>query len=328
MTEDTPLVSIGLPTYNGARYLREALDSLVAQDYPNLKIVVSDNGSTDTTPDIVREFASRDSRIRVIRHEANMGAPANFNLVFREAEGSFFMWAADDDRWAPNYVSACLDALQSMPEAVLACSRVRFIDDAGNDLDWDRALYDNPDLSSRSITRRIRTLLSRSAWYQVYGLIRRESLAQTRLHTSGYGADVVLLLELALLGPFARVPEELFEYRIFDDRREPDRGARHEAINNRATVLAAPYTHLQEAFSKAIAGSALGPVGKVRAWLAMFSTTYLIRTPLRAWIAAEADIRMRGAIRDRAPFHLVKYGALRTALAVRRRLRRTRHSRC
>lgn len=328
MTEDTPLVSIGLPTYNGARFLREALDSLIAQDYPNLEIVVSDNASTDATHDIVREFASRDSRIRVIRHDANIGAPANFNLVFREAAGSFFMWAADDDRWAPSYVRACLDALQSMPDAVLACSHVRFIDGAGSEVDMDRALYDNPDLSSRSITRRIRTLLSRGAWYQVYGLMRRESLAHTRLHTNAYGADVVLLLELALRGPFARVPDELFEYRLFEDRREPDRGAHHAAIDNRATVLAAPYTHLQEAFSEAIARSALGPVGKVRAWLAMFSTAYLVPTPLRGWIAAEADIRMRGAIRDRAPFHLVKYGALGAALAVRRGLRRTRHARC
>ena len=323
MTANAPLVSIGLPTYNGERYIREALDSLVAQDYPNLEILVLDNASTDGTLAIVEEYARRDGRIRLIRNPINIGAPANFNLAFRESTGPFFMWAADDDRWEPSYVSACLSVLRAAPSAVLACSRVRFVDEAGDLVELDPLLYDNPDLSSPKIGRRIRILLSRGAWYQVYGLMRRDSLARTRLHTNAYGADVVLLVELALLGPFVLVPETLFQYRVFPSRTEPDRGALHNALDDRTRVLSAPNTHLQEACAEAVMTSGLRPTEKLQAWLALSAAAYLQPTPLRGRIADEATIRLSAALRERNLRHFLKYGALSAAIAIRRFARRS-----
>jgi glycosyltransferase involved in cell wall biosynthesis len=323
---DAPLVSIGLPTYNGERYIREALDSLLAQDYPNLEILISDNASTDGTWEIVQGYAHRDGRVRVVRQERNIGAMANFNFVFLQSAGPFFMWAADDDRWEPSYVSACLRALQATTAAVLACTKIRFINEGGESIESATSRHDNPDLSSPSTGQRIRLLLSRDAWYQLYGLTRRESLARTRLGTNAYGADVVLLVELALQGPFVLVPEVLFHYRLFESRTEPDRGAWHNAIENRSRVRAAPYSHLQEAVSQAIALSALRWTDRAHGWLGMFVAAYVKPTLLRSLIAAEARVRLRMAIRDRNVRSIAKYAWLGALIAMHRRLRDRRRA--
>ncbi len=153
----------------------------------------------------------------MIRQPVNIGAPANFNFVFRELSGPLFMWAADDDWWEPGYVSACVRALQSAPAAVLACTQLTFMNEDGDPIAVDRSIYDNPDLRSPSIERRIRILLSRGGWYQIYGLMRRDVLARTRLGTNAFGADVVLLVELALQGPFVLVPREALPLQAFRD---------------------------------------------------------------------------------------------------------------
>jgi glycosyltransferase involved in cell wall biosynthesis len=82
-----PTVSFGVPVYNGHRHLRETLDSLLAQTYSDFELIISDNASTDATPDICQEYASRDSRIQYHRQTENVGAPENWNFVARKARG-------------------------------------------------------------------------------------------------------------------------------------------------------------------------------------------------------------------------------------------------
>lgn len=113
MTDDKPLVSIGMPVYNGERYIRQALDSLLAQDYANFELIISDNVSTDGTQGICLEYAARDERIRYYRNETNLGALRNFNRVFELSSGKYFMWAAHDDVWNPAYVQEVLALLGS-----------------------------------------------------------------------------------------------------------------------------------------------------------------------------------------------------------------------
>src|SRR3954469_5368600 len=106
--------------YNGERFLAESLASLLAQDYPVFEIFISDNASTDGTEHIALAAASRDGRIRYERLEANQGAMVNFNRVLRLATGTYFMWASDHDLWEPDFISACVAALERDPDAVLA----------------------------------------------------------------------------------------------------------------------------------------------------------------------------------------------------------------
>lgn len=314
-----PLVSIGLPTHNGQRYIREALDSLLAQDYPNFEIVVSDNASTDGTLAIVEDYAARDGRMRVIRQDVNIGAPANFNLVFHETTGPFFMWAADDDRWGPTYVSACVSALQATPTAVLACTRVVFVDEHGMPKLPGDLPCDNPDLSAPSVGSRVHLFMSRFCPYAIYGVIRRDALSRTRLLPEAFGGDVVLLLQLALLGPFTRVPVALAQTRLFESRTEPDRGAWHDAIPDRERVQATPWSYLQETCSQAIAASSLGRAAKSRAWLAMARAAFLEPTWLREAISGEVDARFCAAVRERDVGMVFKYAVLKASIAFRRR---------
>ena len=116
-----PLVTIGLPVYNGGEALRRALDCLLAQSNANFELLISDNASTDgLTEQITNEYRLRDSRIRLVRQPVNLGAQGNFIWLAQHAKGDYFMWAAHDDFWSPNYVEVLADCLTRSPNAVLA----------------------------------------------------------------------------------------------------------------------------------------------------------------------------------------------------------------
>ena len=240
----SPLVSIGMPVYNGDRYLRLALDSLLAQDYDNFELIISDNASTDKTPEICREYAARDSRIRYYRNPTNLGSSKNFNLVFELSAGEYFMWAAHDDLWDKSYVRKCAEKLQKHPNAVLCSSEVKFINEEGRQ--FLRVLY-NKDLNTTglSVRERVRRLIGTINWYEsIYGIIRPEALRKTNLFSDRYGADVVILMELMLLGEFAKVTEPLFDYRLRLDQ-------------NHEKGVEKPYTNLAKDLLAAVRDSSL-----------------------------------------------------------------------
>ncbi len=130
-----PLVTIGIPVYNGARLLRRALDAILAQDYPNLEIIISDNASTDRSPELIRDFLSRREGARMIRQERNIGASGNFEFLMSEAKGKYFFWASCDDYWHPRFVSKNVAQLESAPEAGLALTGVDRVHDDFTPLD-------------------------------------------------------------------------------------------------------------------------------------------------------------------------------------------------
>lgn len=106
-----PLVTIAMPTYNRADgYLAEALESALAQTYPSLEILISDNCSSDGTPDLVAAYD--DPRIRYVRHDTNLGAQGNFDYCLEAARGDFFVMLHDDDRMDPDFVEVCVEALE------------------------------------------------------------------------------------------------------------------------------------------------------------------------------------------------------------------------
>jgi glycosyltransferase involved in cell wall biosynthesis len=115
-----PTLTIGLPVYNGERYLTESLDALLAQTYQDFELVISDNASDDGTADICRAYAERDSRIRYLRQPVNIGAGPNHNVLVPMARGKYFKWASHDDLYDPQLLELCIEALESRPEFVLA----------------------------------------------------------------------------------------------------------------------------------------------------------------------------------------------------------------
>lgn len=108
-----PKVSIGMPVYNGEKYIRDALDSLLAQTFTDFELIISDNASTDKTEDICREYVTNDCRVRYLRQSKNMGATANFQYVLNEAIGECFMWAAHDDYWESNWLEVLTNKIST-----------------------------------------------------------------------------------------------------------------------------------------------------------------------------------------------------------------------
>jgi glycosyltransferase involved in cell wall biosynthesis len=206
-TAAAPRVSIGLPVYNGERFLAGALTSILAQTYTGFELIVCDNASTDRTGEICRAFASKDPRVRYHRQPRNLGATANFNRCFELASGEYFKWAADDDQLEPRFLEACIAALDSDPGAVLSQSLVKVVDEADRLIEiYDHSAYDtgSPRPSDRLAGR------LRGTCVEVFGVIRSEVLRESALIQSYVGSDRALLVDLALRGRFALVPEPLF----------------------------------------------------------------------------------------------------------------------
>jgi glycosyltransferase involved in cell wall biosynthesis len=208
----TGRVSVGLPVFNGERFLEETLDALLAQTYPDFELVVADNGSTDRTEEICRAYAARDERIRYHRSPENRGASWNFNRAFTLGSGEYFKWSAYDDLCAPTFLERCVPALDASPLAVLVYPKTRLIDERG-EVVADHE--DRLDLRQPAPYLRLGRLVSRLGYANpLYGVIRSSMLRSTRLHGAYASADYVLLAELALLGEFVELPERLFYRRI------------------------------------------------------------------------------------------------------------------
>lgn len=123
MTATEPLVSIGIPTFNRSQDLVRAVASVLAQDYANLEVIISDNASTDNTESVCLQLEAQHSRVRYVRQATNVGAIGNFTNALSLARGEYFMWLGDDDWIDPKYVSCCCAFLTANPDFVLACGR-------------------------------------------------------------------------------------------------------------------------------------------------------------------------------------------------------------
>jgi len=204
---DGPLVSIGMPVYNGEAYLRAALDALLAQDWPHFELIVSDNASTDATAAVVAEYAARDGRIRYSRNAENLGAVANSQLVVDRARGKYYLWASCHDLWAPSLLRRCVQIMETDESVVLSFPRAAEIDPDGNRIGPLRGRIDTRGLSR---VARYYTVTRYITGYAVYGVFRLAALKQVLPIRRVLGPDAFLLHELSLLGSYAHVPEELF----------------------------------------------------------------------------------------------------------------------
>lgn len=229
-----PRVSIGVPVYNGEKYLAAALDSILAQSFADFEVIISDNASTDRTELICREYASRDGRIRYVRQPQNRGMTWNFSHAVDLARGEYFRWHAHDDSCAPTLLERCVEALDRNPDAVLAYPRVLMIDCHGDPLPDDLSTWRPPQSADGTPTideRDPRGLNSPQAWRRYYGVLMKtiwclEPYGVMRtavMHTTGKlrsyrAAEKVFIAEMALRGQLIEVPEMLLHVRRHDDQ--------------------------------------------------------------------------------------------------------------
>jgi glycosyltransferase involved in cell wall biosynthesis len=214
-----PVLTIGLPVYNGARYLEEAIQSILGQEFRDYELILSDNGSTDATESICLRFAQQDERVKYHREPMNKGASWNFNNVVHLAKGRYFKWAASDDLHAPGFVAKCLPIIQSRPDVAICFSQTEIIDADG----LSQGVYDDPmKIQHATPSRRFFYLLRNLGLCDaVYGIMRTEDLRRTGLLGAYNGSDIVLLAEISLQGIFFRIEEPLFFRRIHANASAP-----------------------------------------------------------------------------------------------------------
>jgi len=208
MTDHIPQVSVGLPVYNGERFIRETIESILRQTYTDFELIISDNASTDGTRDICQEYAVHDGRIHYVRSDVNRGASWNYRNAFELARGKYFRWSPSDDLFAKDSLEQCVATLDAHPDAVLCYPKTVLIDEHGRAI---RTHEENLDLRSSDVGERFYQALDRAGQGNViYGLLRSEKLRQTGLMGKYPGADVVLIQELTLYGTFIEIPTTYF----------------------------------------------------------------------------------------------------------------------
>jgi len=230
VSDRPPRLSIGLPVYNGERYVGEAIDSILGQAYGDFELVVSDNASTDGTREICESYARRDPRVRFLRQPVNLGASANFNEVLSRARAPRFKWACADDRLAAGFLESGMREMDACPSVVLCYGQTTMIDDDG------RPLGPSPqglDLREDDVAERFRLARERSGYLNVLqGILRTDVLRETAQFGAYPGADEALVVELTLRGPFHEIEAPML-FRRF-----------HAEAASAGTTLAARQDHL------------------------------------------------------------------------------------
>ena len=170
LREQSPVLTIGMPVYNRERFIGQAIDSLIRQSFKDFVILISDNCSTDNTPIICRKYASLDNRVKYFRQSKNIGMVENFQFVLDICETKYFMWAASDDLWSPNWID---ELIKTISPGYCAIGLVKYIDLQGEPIH-------GPALSLRfdspiQILRRIKFLWVRNP-FLVYGLFNSKDI--------------------------------------------------------------------------------------------------------------------------------------------------------
>ncbi len=208
-----PRLSIGLPVFNGELYIKDTLDAILSQKFSDFELIISDNASTDRTPEICREYAQKDKRIVYFRSKKNHGSTWNFNNAFMLSSGFYFKWTAHDDLHHPENLLKCIQVLDRDPSIILCYTKICNIDAQGN----RTGVYDyHAQIDSIHPEERFKEVLKKKPVFVLFGVIRRDVLEKSPLLASYIGSDWNLLAELSLSGKFFEIPEFLFFRRTHD----------------------------------------------------------------------------------------------------------------
>jgi glycosyltransferase involved in cell wall biosynthesis len=204
-----------MPVYNGEPWLSDAIESILSQTYRDLELVISDNASTDRTPEIARVWAKKDDRLRVFRNPVNLGVNHNYSRLVAHARGEYFKWASSNDLCAPTFIEQCVSGLDSHLDVGLCYPRTKlFVDTAEDGTEYEDGLE---ALGADPIDRFKHVLRHTRLNNAINGLSRMTVLRRTSLIGPYFSSDIVLLAEIALRSRILEIPEFLFFRRFSKD---------------------------------------------------------------------------------------------------------------
>jgi glycosyltransferase involved in cell wall biosynthesis len=215
MPPAAPKLSIGMPVFNGAKWIRDALESLLTQSFEDFELIISDNASTDDTEAICRRVAAGDARVRYHRNSTNIGIHRNYNRVFELSSGTYFKWAGCNDICLDGFLEKCVAVLDARPEVVLVYPKALLLLSTQDGEEYAQEHDDNLNLEYDRPSQRFREYLNRERFNNVMnGAIRVSALRQTALNLPLPGSDISMIAELSLRGKFVEIPDRLFVRRL------------------------------------------------------------------------------------------------------------------
>ncbi len=225
MTEIQPMITVGIPVYNGDQYIKKAINSVLTQSYSNFELIISDNGSTDSTKEICEKLAIGDNRIRYVRHQINKGVDFNFSFILSESRTKYFVWLAADDYWESTFLEKNLEILEINENVVGSIGLVKFYGvknfhikknfvykiknkiKRGNNKEYEK--YEHVRPVSGDYEKKASTYLRFDQSSFVYGLFRTEKLRKRRVSADQVGWDLIMILNILKEGDLFVVDEVL-----------------------------------------------------------------------------------------------------------------------
>ena len=202
MSNVTPLVSIGIPTYNRASKLRKCLNSVLQQSYSNLEVIISDNFSSDFTPDVCRDVMSQDHRIKTYRQTKNIKGVPNFNFIRKKSTGAYFMLLGDDDWIDPLLIQSCVTFLEDHPDYIAASGQTIYYRE--NNIRFKGiSLSIQSNNPSKRLMSTISQLIDAGTFYALY----RAEMANDIPYLDAWGMDYYYLCEASFRGKIITLDE-------------------------------------------------------------------------------------------------------------------------
>ena len=231
-------LTIGIPVYNDAKYIRLAIESCLNEGG---KIVVSDNASTDGTSEICAEFARSHPHLTHLRQAENIGAFENFKQLLFSCNTEYFAWFGSHDLLAPGYSLPLLAALERDPSAVLAVGTIQHIGEKGEILKRvTRTAWADQTNDSNPLKRVGVCVAKLRDCFIFYGIFRTKDAREAWMDIPSLGFDRVMIIRAAGIGKIVYVPESTFYARDFnltrDSKRDQERRT-FELVKNQQKPL-------------------------------------------------------------------------------------------
>ena len=198
----SPLVSVGIPTFNRANLLVKCLNSVLQQSYENIEVIVSDNMSSDSTPDVCLEFMNQDQRVKTYRQTANIKAVPNFDYVRRKSKGEYFMLLGDDDWIDTELIQSCVQFLEDNPDHIAASGETYYYRENDVKFKGVSLSIQSDDPSERAINA-IAEIIDGGTFYALY----RAKPANEIPYLNAWGTDYFFLCEAAFRGKITTLPD-------------------------------------------------------------------------------------------------------------------------
>jgi len=220
-------ISIGLPVYNGEKFIEKRLESILSQSYTNFELIISDNRSTDLTYEICKEYEKKDQRIRLIRQQNNIQAILNFNFVLNEAKNDYFVWASVDDLWDRTFLEKNIKYLENNNECVCSISKVEKYGEDNHDFEISKKdnLITKKYKKMRNYFRpfeifsldgnyvqRAKKFLDNPSALIFYGIYRTKDLKRSIIDKPILALDWIIILNVLEFGYINVLNETLFKY--------------------------------------------------------------------------------------------------------------------